>query len=504
LVLAASLCLHADDITAAPQPHERTISFYHIHTHERLTITYKRNGHYIPEALEKINWIMRDWRKNKVKAIDPRTIDLAWEMHEELDSKEPINIICGYRTPSTNEMLRHTRGGQARQSQHITGKAIDITFPDVPLRKMRYSALVHEVGGVGYYPTSGIPFVHIDSARVRMWPRMPRNELALLFPKGHTKYVPIGGRPITPADVKAARREDPKLAVQVAQFFRDRQIPGQAQTMVASNSKPSSSKSPMVVASLEENKSEPKQSLRHRVSLTSELDAPASEVKPFASAKVGSIADDSDAAAIVSKPRLVERPSHFTKGPSPADRSKFESLVAAAAALPPPKLISGPKPAVRPQNGLAAAALAEKGRRAPRRTAEVASLDPAAAAGSISDMNPDSPGSSWVEAPAFDEDHPEELAYHPFPLAPLMSASADTRDQPLADLQHPDVAATLATLDDFGGVAPMKFRPGRQLAEEMWAEQFQGKAVHLEALQEIEKNRLPAGMENRTVRTSSR
>jgi hypothetical protein len=333
---------------------------------------------------------------------------------------------------------------------------------------------------------------------------MPRNELALLFPKGHTKYIPIGGRPITPADVKIARREDPKLAVQVASFFRNRLIPGQSHTMVASNDKPSSRKPPTVVASLDESEQKPENSLRHRVSLTSELDEPASEVKPFASAKVGSIAGDSDTASLASRPRLVERPSHFTKGPSSADRSKFESLVAAAAALPPPKLISGPTPAVRPQKGLAAAALAEKGRRAPQPTAEVASLDPAAAAGSIADMNGNTPDSGWVEAPAFDEDHPEELAYHPFPLAPLMSASADKRDQPLADLQHPDVAATLATLDDFGGVAPMKFRPGRQLAEEMWAEQFQGKAVHLEALQEIEKNRLPAGMENRTVRTSSR
>ena len=80
---------------------------------ERLTITYKKNGQYIPEALTKINWIMRDWRKNEVKVMDPHTIDIIWEMHEELGSKEPINIICGYRSAGTNEMLRKTRGGQA-------------------------------------------------------------------------------------------------------------------------------------------------------------------------------------------------------------------------------------------------------------------------------------------------------------------------------------------------------------------------------------------------------
>ena len=166
--LAAATFLHADNITAAGPANERTISFYHIHTHERLTVTYKRGTQYDPEALKQINWIMRDWRKNEVKEISPATIDLAWEMHEELGSKEPINIICGYRSSGTNEMLRQTRGGQAKASQHITGKAIDITFPDVPLKRMRYSALIRERGGVGYYPTSGIPFVHVDTANVRI------------------------------------------------------------------------------------------------------------------------------------------------------------------------------------------------------------------------------------------------------------------------------------------------------------------------------------------------
>ena len=71
----------------------------------------------------------------------------------------------------TNEMLRKTRGGQASQSQHITGKAVDIAFPDVPVKQMRYSAMIRERGGVGYYPTSGIPFVHVDTSRVRHWPR---------------------------------------------------------------------------------------------------------------------------------------------------------------------------------------------------------------------------------------------------------------------------------------------------------------------------------------------
>jgi len=498
--LAAATCLHADNITAAGQANERTISFYHIHTHERLTVTYKRGTQYDPQALKQINWIMRDWRKNEVKEISPATIDLAWEMHEELGSKEPINIICGYRSSGTNEMLRQTRGGQAKASQHITGKAIDITFPDVPLKKMRYSALIRERGGVGYYPTSGIPFVHVDTANVRMWPRMPRYELALLFPNGRSKYVPTDGRPITPGDVQAAQSKYRELAIQVADFFRARVTPG-SRAMVASAELGTGSKRLSVVASLGGG------STRRNVNLTTEPDPAVKDPKPFAPARVASLSPatiDASAPHLVSAPRAVERPSRFTPSPSKADRNKLDALVLAAASTPLPELVAGPKPAVRPQKALAAAALAESGHatQAPR-TARVASLDPAAAA-SVSDMSPDSLGNGWAEAPAFDEDHPEELAYRPFPLAPLLTDSAEARDAPLADLQRPDVAATLDALDDRGSIPPMKFRPGQQIAEEMWAQQFQGKAVHAEALMELAQRPPPTGIESRPVQTSAR
>jgi uncharacterized protein YcbK (DUF882 family) len=498
--LAAATCLHADRITAAGQASERTISLYHIHTHERLTVTYRRDGRYIPEALKQINWIMRDWRKNEVKEISPATIDLAWEMHEELGSKEPINIICGYRSSGTNEMLRKTRGGQAKFSQHITGKAIDITFPDVPLKKMRYSALIRERGGVGYYPTSGIPFVHVDTANVRMWPRMPRYELALLFPNGRSKYVPSDGRPISPSDVKVAQSKFGELATQVASFFRDRASPG-SRTLVASAEVGPPKKRLEVVASLGGG------ATRRNVKLTTEPDPAVKDPKPFAPARVASLSPavaDDGAPHLMAAPRPVERASRFTPMPSKADRSKLDALVAAAATMPIPELVAGPKPAVRPQKALAAAALAENGR-APKAqpTARVASLDPAAAA-SVSDMSPNSLGNGWAEAPAFDEDHPEELAYRPFPLAPLLTDNAEDRDAPLADLQRPDVAATLDVLDDTGRIPPMKFRPGQQIAEEMWAQQFQGKAVHAEALMELSQRPLPAGLENRTVQTSAR
>ncbi|WP_245269131.1 DUF882 domain-containing protein [Rhodomicrobium udaipurense] len=196
-----SLCVAFSFLAAGvSSAEERTISMYNIHTKDKISITFKKDGRYIPEALEKLNYFMRDWRRNMTIRIDPGLIDLMWELHNELGSKEPIHLICGYRSGGTNELLRRTRGGQARNSRHITGQAADLMFPDVPLKQLRYSALVRERGGVGYYPESGLPFVHVDTGNVRHWPRITRPELAVIFPNGRSKHVPSDGRPLTPQD----------------------------------------------------------------------------------------------------------------------------------------------------------------------------------------------------------------------------------------------------------------------------------------------------------------
>ncbi|MBL8907264.1 MAG: DUF882 domain-containing protein [Rhizobiales bacterium] len=149
----------------------RTISLYHVHTKESLTVTYKVNGRYIPSAMTKINHLMRDWRRNETIKMDPETVDLMWELHADLGSTRPIHIICGFRSPKTNAFLKRIGRNVARKSQHMVGKAIDMYFPDVPTVKIRNSALVRKVGGVGYYRSSGGPsgFVHIDSGNVRHW-----------------------------------------------------------------------------------------------------------------------------------------------------------------------------------------------------------------------------------------------------------------------------------------------------------------------------------------------
>jgi len=174
----------------------RTISLHHVHTDEDLTITYKRNGQYDEEALKKINWIMRDWRKNEAIKMDPQEIDLLWEVYQEVGAREAIHIICGYRSPDTNSMLRRRSKGVARFSQHTLGKAIDFYIPGVPLDKLRATAMKLQGGGVGYYPTSGSPFVHVDVGNVRAWPRMTREQLSKLFPDGRTVHLPADGNPL--------------------------------------------------------------------------------------------------------------------------------------------------------------------------------------------------------------------------------------------------------------------------------------------------------------------
>jgi uncharacterized protein YcbK (DUF882 family) len=174
----------------------RTISLHHIHTDEDITITFKRDGRYDEAALNKLNWFLRDWRKQQETKMDPHLIDLIWEVHREAGSNQPVWVVCGYRSPETNAMLRHRSAGVARFSQHMLGHAMDFYIPGVPLDQLRAVGLRLQRGGVGFYPTSGSPFVHMDTGGVRMWPRMTREQLVRVFPDQRTVYLPADGRPL--------------------------------------------------------------------------------------------------------------------------------------------------------------------------------------------------------------------------------------------------------------------------------------------------------------------
>jgi len=192
LLLGASNSLQ----NAIAEGDTRTLSFHHVHTGEDITVTFKRNGRYDEAALKKLDWFMRDWRKEQETHMDPHLFDLLWEVYRDVDATQPIDIICGYRSPGTNEMLRERSSGVARYSQHINGQAIDFFIPGVPLATIRAEGLKLQRGGVGFYPTSGSPFVHMDTGLIRHWPRIPREELARIFPDGRTVHIPADGKPL--------------------------------------------------------------------------------------------------------------------------------------------------------------------------------------------------------------------------------------------------------------------------------------------------------------------
>ena len=175
-----------------------SLKIYYVHTNERAEIVFKKNGRYVNSGLKRLNYLLRDWRRNEPTKLDPRLFDLVWQVYRLSGSRDYIHVISAYRSPQTNNMLRarSVNSGVAKNSQHMLGKALDFYMPDVSLVRLREIGLKQQAGGVGYYPGSGSPFVHMDVGNVRHWPRMSRSELMALFPDGKTMHVPGDGRPL--------------------------------------------------------------------------------------------------------------------------------------------------------------------------------------------------------------------------------------------------------------------------------------------------------------------
>src|SRR5882757_3977581 len=182
------------DAAALNETH--TLSFHHTHSDEDLTVTFKRDGRYDEDALKQLNHYLRDWRNQDETVMDRHLFDILWEVYRDVDGKKPIQIISSYRSPETNAMLHRRSSGVARHSQHMLGHAMDFFIPDVPLEQIRYAGLRLQRGGVGFYPTSGSPFVHLDTGNIRHWPRMTHDQLAKVFPDGRTVHVPSDGQPL--------------------------------------------------------------------------------------------------------------------------------------------------------------------------------------------------------------------------------------------------------------------------------------------------------------------
>jgi uncharacterized protein YcbK (DUF882 family) len=156
--------------SAPPAPREYRLRFYHTHTNERLDIIYRRGESYLPDALAELDHFLRDHRTGEVRHFDPHLFDLLYDLTASVnDASGEIDVICGYRTPWSNEFLRNRSAhtGVALHSLHMQAEAIDIRLAGIPTAAVRDAALHLERGGVGYYRDSN--FVHVDVGRVRRW-----------------------------------------------------------------------------------------------------------------------------------------------------------------------------------------------------------------------------------------------------------------------------------------------------------------------------------------------
>ncbi len=196
--------------TTQAQAETRSLKMYYTHTKETIDVTFKKNGRYDKGGLKKLNRFLRDFRRNEPTNMDPELFDLVWEVYQKSGSRKTIQVISGYRSPKTNNMLRSRGRNVAKTSQHTMGKALDFFLPDVSVDKLRALGLQAHRGGVGYY---GGSFVHLDTGRVRHWPRMSARQLAKVFPKGDTIHVPSNGKPLkgyntAMANLKKGRNAD--------------------------------------------------------------------------------------------------------------------------------------------------------------------------------------------------------------------------------------------------------------------------------------------------------
>jgi uncharacterized protein YcbK (DUF882 family) len=417
-VAAIAICAwNALGLAQVARAEERSLSFFNIHTKESISIVYKRDGQFDQAALQKLNAFMRDWRRNITIKMDPDLFDLVWEMYRELGSQKPITVICGHRSGATNEMLRHTRGGQARGSKHITGQAIDLQFPDVSIKQLRNSALIRERGGVGYYPTSSIPFVHVDTGNVRHWPRLPRQELAILFPSGHSQHIPTDGRPLTKDDFRMALANLQETGGELPIAVRARLKPGSVPTLLAGLAAartPSATVAPAVVADAEPAKPKPS------VIMASFAPMPRFGLEPAAP-----------------KPPSLTKPMISASAVQTSARADADAF--ARDILTP----AGQQPQIEEE--------------------EVASQA------------------------EYDDDHPDEEAYQPFPVLPFMS------DTPVAEMDLTDgntdfsLAKVHVLFSERKEMLDTRFRQGLQFAELFWAQRFRGTAINT-GLRRVERD----------------
>lgn len=146
---------------------KRSLTLHNALTGENLKVEYWVKGEFVPDALKALNHFLRDPHNGKVTEIDPKLFHFIHNIARKLETEDTINIISGYRSPTTNDRLRRRNSAAAKGSFHVKGKAVDIRIPGRSAKSVRRVALDLRQGGVGYYPRSR--YVHIDTGPVRSW-----------------------------------------------------------------------------------------------------------------------------------------------------------------------------------------------------------------------------------------------------------------------------------------------------------------------------------------------
>ena len=162
-LVASSRIAHAE----LEKADNRNLYLYNLHTQERLECWYYSDGQYLPRSLDRINNLFRDHRTEEQHPIDVNLLNTLFLLSRQFSTDAPIEVLSGFRSASTNEMLRRKSQGVAKRSYHMVGQAVDCRFPGVTVERLRDEALHAARGGVGYYPKSN--FVHLDSGPVRRW-----------------------------------------------------------------------------------------------------------------------------------------------------------------------------------------------------------------------------------------------------------------------------------------------------------------------------------------------
>jgi len=166
-VMVPGLVQAAEFKTGVISDGARRLAFRNIHTGESFSGVYRVGDKYLPDAFKQINTVMRDFRTNEVFGMDPRVIDILHAVQRMSGRSTPFEIISGYRSPKTNNMLRNSSTGVAKKSLHMKGKAVDLRMEDFETSRLRDLAINLGAGGVGYYSRSD--FIHVDSGDVRNW-----------------------------------------------------------------------------------------------------------------------------------------------------------------------------------------------------------------------------------------------------------------------------------------------------------------------------------------------